>query len=326
MNYCTYFDFNYIHFGLGLCKSLTKYSATSKIFVLALDQKTKTIVSLHLPNVIVIELNEIEKNYPELKSCKTNRTIKEYYWTCTAHLIHFLIITKELKWLVYLDSDQFFFNSPREFEHKVKINSVCLLPHRFRNSLLHLKKFGIYNVSWISFQNNTESIRTVEWWKKMCIEDCSININKGVVGDQKYLDYFHKKCKSICEISSQSFGAPWNKFDIDKLIIYHFQSLRFISKFLFAFKHDSYNFKINNTVFRKLYEPYLKYLIEIENMYFNNQQFDYILFLKKVKPQLQNDFIFYYKSFYIIINLNYFFLIKDKIHRLMNKFRNIFYL
>jgi hypothetical protein len=323
VNYCTYFDINYIHFGLALCKSLNKYSKNSLLFVLALDKKTSRIVNSCLPSVEVIELCEIENMYPELKSCKTNRTLKEYYWTCTSHLIHFLIITKELKWIVYLDSDQFFYSSPRKFEQGVKKQSICLLPHRFRNDLINLKIFGIYNLSWISFQNNTESIKTVEWWKKMCIEDCSININKGVVGDQKYLDFFHKKCKSIGEISSQSFGAPWNKFDIDKLIIYHFQSLRFISKFLFAFKHDTYNFKINDTVFRKVYEPYLKFLIEIDKSRFNNQQYDYTLFLNRVKPQLQNDFIFYYKSFYIIINLNYFFLIKDKLHRLMNRKLNI---
>lgn len=262
MNYCTYFNSDFIIYGLSLCKSLQKHSPKSSIFVLALDVVVEKVLAHLMPDINVVTLKKLEGNYTDLLTIKHSRSQIEYYWTCTPHILDYLISVRKLSNITYLDSDQLFFKSPKSIEEEIKKFSISILPHRFKKELEHLNIFGEFNVSWISVLNDENAIKALGWWRFKCLEDCSINFEKEIVGDQKYLDFFHKKFYSVHTIMNQGCGvAPWNSGCNYNVILYHFQSLRHINNYFFCYDHSEYKYKMSKFTLKNIYKPYLLELV-----------------------------------------------------------------
>ena len=71
MNYCTYFDKNFIVQGLTCIHTLKKYNKDAFFYILALDRETKLkLESLNLSFIKVIELNLLYKKFPTLQNEK----------------------------------------------------------------------------------------------------------------------------------------------------------------------------------------------------------------------------------------------------------------
>ena len=319
MNFCTYFDSKYISFGFSLLESLHKHYNDKGIYVLCLDQDTLLLTKKFFPKVITITLSEIENAYKDLLSIKVQRPATEYIWTLTPHLIEYLIQHKNVDFITYLDSDQYFFDTPKTIIDEVKFHSISILPHRFRKSLKHLEVYGFYNVSWVSMRNDSNAREALKWWRYKCIENCSVDLEKGIVGDQKYLDSFKSRFKSVHDIENEGCGvAPWNLKISSKIILYHFQSLRIINRFMFTYNHSEYNFKLSHRIFVDVYAPFIKIVLgkysQIKN-YQNQNNSSKLRF--RIHKQLfyTNDFIFIYKRIFFIFN----FRIIYKLFTILNK-------
>ena len=62
MIFCTLFDSNYLDKGLALYKSLKNVMKSFKLYILAMDERSNTILnSLHLNNTAIIELSSFIK-------------------------------------------------------------------------------------------------------------------------------------------------------------------------------------------------------------------------------------------------------------------------
>jgi hypothetical protein len=308
LNFCTYFDSKYISFGFSLLESLYKHYNDKGIYVLCLDQDTLLLTKKFFPKVITITLSEIENAYKDLLSIKVQRPATEYIWTLTPHLIEYLIQHKNVDFITYLDSDQYFFDTPKTIIDEVKFHSISILPHRFRKSLKHLEVYGFYNVSWVSMRNDSNAREALKWWRCKCIENCSVDLDKGIVGDQKYLDSFKSRFKSVHDIENEGCGvAPWNLKISSKIILYHFQSLRIINRFMFTYNHSEYNFKLSSRTFVNIYGPFLRNVIlkysEL-NEYSNHRMGMKFRFSIDMKSLCTNDFIFFYKSIFLIFNFH----------------------
>ena len=319
MNFCTYFDSKYITFGFSLIDSLNKYINSKFIYILCLDHATLTLTKKFYPEVITITLSEIEIAYQDLLLVKERRPATEYIWTLTPHLIEYLIRYKNLSCVTYLDSDQFFFDTPKTIIHEVQNYSISILPHRFKQSLKHLEVYGFYNVSWVTMKNDSNAINALKWWRIKCIENCTVDLEQGIVGDQKYLDLFKSRFQSVHDINHDGCGvAPWN-FDINKkIILYHFQSLRLINRFMFTYNHSEYNFKLSHRIFVNVYAPFIKIVLgkysQIKN-YQNQNNSSKLRFRIHKELFYTNDFIFIYKRFFLIFN----FRIIYKLFTILNK-------
>ena len=306
MNFCTYFDSKYISFGFSLLESLHKHYNDKGIYVLCLDQETLLLTRKFFPKVITITLSEIENAYKDLLSIKVQRPATEYIWTLTPHLIEYLIQHKNVDFITYLDSDQYFFDTPKTIIDEVEFHSISILPHRFRKSLKHLEVYGFYNVSWVSMRNDSNAREALKWWRCKCIENCSVDLDKGIVGDQKYLDLFKSRFQSVHDINNDGCGvAPWN-YDINKkIILYHFQSLRLINRFMFTYNHSEYKFKLSHRIFVDVYAPFIKIVLgkysQIK-IYKNQNNSSKLRFQIHGNLFYTNDFIFIYKRFFLIFN------------------------
>ncbi len=107
--FCTYFDRHYLARALVLYDSLKRNCGDFKLWMLCLDEESyAALAKLKLPEVSLLTLSELERDDPPLRQAKTNRSLLEYYFTCTPCLPLFILRREPAVDLItYLDSDLF---------------------------------------------------------------------------------------------------------------------------------------------------------------------------------------------------------------------------
>lgn len=251
-HYCTYFDKNYLIRGLTLYRSLIKYSTDFQLFVLCLDNETHDILHrLNQPDITPIKLQELETDVPELLKARNNRGLIEYYFTLTPVLpLYILEQNKDIGMITYLDADLFFYSNTEPIYDELGNNSILMIEHRFPTHLKHLEEYGIFNVQFLTFRNDTAGKECLAWWKDQCLNWCYDRLENGKFADQKYLDEWPKRFKKVTVLQHKGAGlAPWNWINYDirineshnkvfvdgqDLIFYHFHSLKLINNYLIS--------------------------------------------------------------------------------------------
>jgi len=274
-NFCTLFDKNYLYRGLALYNSLLKHCASFKLWILCMDATTyTTLKKLKLEKARLISLAEFEDK--DLLSIKDSRTSEEYCWTCTPSLVSFVIKKiPSMEIVSYLDADLYFFSSPEPIFKEIGSGSIMIIPHRFPPDKKEYEQTkGIYNVSMVSFRNDDNGLKCLNWWRKKCLEWCYHYYDNGRLGDQLYLNDWPEKFRSVHVLKNLGANlAPWNAFQYKietkqnqifingySFIFYHFHSLKIYSKSKFLPCSNSYRIP---TVAKKLiYRPYLEKLKE----------------------------------------------------------------
>jgi lipopolysaccharide biosynthesis glycosyltransferase len=165
----------------------------------------------------------------------------------------------------------FFFSSPEPVFEELGENSILIIPHRFSDNNKHNKRFGIYNVGFLSFRNDEWGRKCLEWWRNKCIEWCYDREEANRFADQKYLDYWPSLFEKVCELTHKGTNlAPWNidnfKYkkngesilvDDDKLIIYHFNSLNKKSSALYDIGTRVYGSQLSDLLLVNVYKVYI---------------------------------------------------------------------
>jgi hypothetical protein len=264
MNFCTYFDKNYLLRFLCLYSSLKKFKFNFVFYVLALDSNTEIFFKKNLfKDIIVIKLDDVEKNHPCLLNAKKNRNLIEYYFTLSPFLPLFIKKKFSISNLSYFDSDFYFFKNPKKF----------ILKNIFENSVVLIKqnsnpKYGYYNVGWIDYNFNypeTENILNV--WCQQCIDWCRDIAIDNKYADQKYLDSWVKDLDNIKILApNHSCLSPWDnnriiENNLNSMIAFHFHGFELSGKnFITGFYR--YNKRATKKILENIYLPYIK---EIEN-------------------------------------------------------------
>ena len=267
-NLATYFDKNYLSKFLNLKSSFERFKIDHKFFVLCLDDFVyQFLKKKNFDNVEVISLIEVENKYKELKNVKKEREIIEYYFTLSPFLPKFLHEEKKINQVIYVDTDYYFFNNPYKLIHSNYDSSVTII--RQHASL----KYGKYNVGLLFFNFNfEETYEIVKKWSKQCLENCSDKVSSNSYADQKYLDTWISELKFIRVFEPEYTSlAPWDnnkviEANIDNMIAFHFHALK-LNKNYFVTGFHNYNKKNSKIILKKIYEPYIKNLISIENEY-----------------------------------------------------------
>ncbi len=279
--FCTYFDHRYISRGLALYYSLRKNCKSFKLFVLCLSDECYEILKHKgLEDIFLLKLEDIERGDKELLKAKGNRTLVEYYFTLTPSFILYVLNNFDyVDFITYLDADLYFFSYPDPIFEEIGENSIAIVPHRFPARLKHLEKFGIYNVSWLSFRRDENGLGCLRWYREKCNEWCYDRVEGDRYADQKYLEKFEILFDGVHVIQHKGANvAPWNienykiavkgsKVYVDDhpLIFYHFQGLKKISSFLYDSGFSMYGARFAKEIRDSIYLPYVKMLREIEN-------------------------------------------------------------
>lgn len=106
-SFCTLFDSYYLVKGLTMYNSLLQSGDPFTLYIFCFDDLTLQILNkLDLVNVVLISLGDFESE--ALKKIKQERTTGEYCWTCTPHIIQYILDKYRLPSVTYVDADLFF--------------------------------------------------------------------------------------------------------------------------------------------------------------------------------------------------------------------------
>jgi hypothetical protein len=278
--FCTFFDARYLGKGLSLHASLAEHCPAFRLWALCMDQATEdALVRLNLPNLIPIGLEEFEKDDKALRSAKENRSLVEYYFTCTPSLPLFILnrTANEVDVITYLDADLYFFASPEPLFVEMADASIMIIEHRYSPQLDHMRVLGIYNVGWLSFRRDPRALRCLQWWRERCLEWCHDRFENDRFADQKYLDDWPTRFEQVKVLRHKGANlAPWNLanysiqwrqgrvlVDGQPLIFYHFHALKAVASCLFDSNLGHYKTSLTSAVRRHVYVPYIQRLREV---------------------------------------------------------------
>ena len=242
--FCTLFDANYLVKGVATLRSLKKECCDAFVFVLCMDDRSHQILtSLHLPDVFLLRLDEVEDD--DLLTAKATRNPVEYCWTLSPCLPWYILETrKEVDLITYIDADLFFYSSLDPLFEEIGDASITVIEHRFPPAFKHLENNGRFCVEWVSFRRDAEGLECLKRWRDQCLEWCYHRIEETRMGDQKYLDEWPRRYENLCILQHAGAGlAPWNysasdlsedhqgTFLVDgkPLIFYHFHQFQLLS-------------------------------------------------------------------------------------------------
>lgn len=269
-NFCTLFDSNYLSRALVMYHSLEKTGDDFNLYAVCFDDLAyQILVKLELPKLIAIPLDAFES--PQLLGIKGQRSAGEYCWTCTPHVIRYVLDTYKLSEVTYLDADLCFYNKPSLLlsEFKESDQSVLITEHRYTPRYDHLKKLGIYCVQFMTFKADGRGMKVLQWWQDRCLEWCYSRLENGKFGDQKYLDDWTQRFDGVHVLKHIGGGvAPWNvqqymfkqngsggiEVDGSPLVFFHFHGYKRYSDGT----HDLGNFRLDRTIVDLIYRPYVR--------------------------------------------------------------------
>ncbi|MDP4286108.1 MAG: glycosyl transferase [Bacteroidota bacterium] len=249
--FTTYFDKNYLTRGLVLYDSLNEHCKQFELYILCLDEFTFEFFQKNAagyPEIKTLSLVELEASDSELKACKTNRSLIEYYFTLSPCLPLFILNKYNLPHICSLDADILFLDSPNTLFDNLNDYSIVITPHKFSHEIKEKIIYGIYNVSFQIFKNDETGIKCLQFWRAQCIEWCGDQPDeeKKLFADQKYLDnwtdLYPGKVKVLNDYVSGL--APWNlnnfkitkrgnKFysNSERIIFYHFHDFKYYNNY-----------------------------------------------------------------------------------------------
>lgn len=277
-NFCTLFDSNYLTRALLLYQSLERHIGEDfRLYVVCFDELAFQILDkLKLARIVSIKLEEFET--PQLQAVKTQRTKGEYCWTCTPHVIRYVLDVYQLPVVTYLDADLYFYNHPSlllcEFEESGA--SVLITEHRFTPQYSQSLIYGIYCVQFMTFKSDSYGLTVLQWWQDRCIEWCYSRLEDGKFGDQKYLDDWGERFKGVHVLKHLGGGvAPWNiqqyrltrrsdylYVDEAPLVFFHFHAYKYYREGVHAF---SPNYLLSAEAVDFLYRPYAHGLLKVHD-------------------------------------------------------------
>jgi hypothetical protein len=238
-DFCTVTDKNYVYKWLALCHSIDRHMPDSKIWVLCLDNESKTVINkLGRKNIETVSIAGMK--YPELEKLRETRTKQEFAWTCKPAIMNYLLTEKNVKEMVFVDADLFFYSSVDPIFEKYKDASILITSHKFSKKKAYIADIvGYYNSGFIIFRNDEISRACVLKYKNQCIDWCYNYHDNGRHGDQSYLKTWPKEFKKVEEISEKGINlGTWNLeryrvqkkdamfyIDDEPLICYHFHGL-----------------------------------------------------------------------------------------------------
>lgn len=299
--YVTYFDSGYLSRGIALIDSMRQHGELSDVHVLCLDQPTQDYLSSsQIDGVFTFAPTDLVSYEPELLGAKENRSLLEYYFTCTPQVVRYVMdkFSDIDDVVVYLDADLYFFNNPLLVIDALGNDSVGIIEHGYSpENLDAFRQFGLYNVGWVAFRNDEKGKSCLTWWADSCLEWCFDVAVDGKFADQGYLDYFPQMFDGVGVLKSFGFNlAPWNMYragatfqngsdyeplmlsDGNILCFFHMHGLR-KKGIIWTTGETGYGYRLSSLEKKAIYKPYIARLCKL------NKEISFIPSLRTKHPK-----------------------------------------
>ena len=273
--FCTLFDINYISFAKALFSSLNNQEFKFTIFAFCMDDHSyHNLIESNTPNVVPIQLVDLENQLSELVIAKKTRNKVEFYYTCSPAICKYVLeVFSNVNEITYLDSDLYFFSSPIAiFKEIDDANaSVGIIEHRFSFLTKRNIIYGRFNVGWVTFKKDHSGLICLNSWYNDCINWCFQRLEGEKYADQKYLDNWpikHENVRiinniganvAIWNIRNYNINYTHNKIFINDspLIFYHFANLEQINYNKFKTNLSRVFMRCSGVIKDHIYLPYV---------------------------------------------------------------------
>jgi len=276
MNFCAYFDRNYLDRALVCRHTLLQHRPDAHFYTLCFDEESFAEMDA-LPSTTAIRLEEVEGYLPKLLQAKGNRQPKEYYATMSPILPRFLFDRFGLEKVFYTDADMMFFSDPAQIDEAFGDSSIMVSDHGFEPPRAGIR----FNVGILGYRNDERCRRFLEWWSERCIEWCYwVTTKDGKMADQGYLNILHDEPDRFpgwlsCPHPGVNLG-PWNgwRYSLSMspegqvlldgkwpLVCYHYHEFRMLPDG----RYHPTGWKLSKGALGWIYDPYAKLVAEAMN-------------------------------------------------------------
>lgn len=296
INVATMFSKEYIVQGLTMLNSFLRNNLDTKVWILALDIETFTMVSqLQTKSTHTILISEESKLYESFLYFQASRSFAESIFSIKPYWVQYILSKiRDEDIVFYIDADSYFFMELPNVG-LFKEASLILSPHYFPSSRDSSMEVGRYNAGFVGFKKNNIGIKAVNLWCDLCTDWCFAYKCDGKFADQKYLDQISSIF--LNSVAETSFGINlglWSfssdtrvqtkksSFQVGEsmLISFHFHSIRFSRFFIFMDLHRYQKLAFSRDLYKKIYAPYVSDLKDVKktlkNMGFESKMFENI--------------------------------------------------
>lgn len=276
IHFFTVFDKNYAARGLVMLDSLRRVSRRPiRTVVLALDEDAYRVAGSHADEVLRIE----DLADADFLAAKSTRSHEEFCWTCAPVLSRYMLgRTPPGDFAAYVDADLCFYTDPDVLIAEMGDDKNILIhPHRFSPDRTAWEATaGTFNVGFVGFRISDEAMACVTRWRQQVLDLCIKDPEKGLCGDQGYLNEWPSLYPGLRIMQNIGGGtAPWNvnayrvagtsvhpTVDEQPIVFFHFHQLRIVDggkhRFLGAIHATGYDFPAD--VHRYIYRNYVQRL------------------------------------------------------------------
>ena len=209
---------NYLGFALTMCDSL-KDNKDLDIYILLADGLNKEINYSIYPYTFV-DVKELKIDRLEEMAFKYD--VVEFSTALKPFMLEYLLREQNYQKVFYVDPDICFFDSFTPVVEDLGNYSVMLTPHLTDPSIdLGNSGFektcllnGIFNLGFIGFNNDSEALEILRWWKERLVEYC-YNDEKYFT-DQKWINLIPTLFDNINICRKKIYDyAEWNFYERD---------------------------------------------------------------------------------------------------------------
>lgn len=138
-----------------------------------------------------------------------------------SYFAKFLLKTKNIQKLLYLDTDIFFLSSVSEVVEKLGSNNLVLTPHLLNRDPYQSEEFikleaqtnssGIFNMGFFGISKSRESFEFLDWWRRRVLAYCARDVLNGFFDDQKWIDAVPAMFEGVSVARNPGYNvANWN--------------------------------------------------------------------------------------------------------------------
>lgn len=294
-----------------MSESLQKYDQSAHIRIVLHNVSDMDLVSPYKSETCdFVTLDELKNTFPTLITIESNRSRLEFIYALTPFIVKYFQLNFPRSQVTYVDADLFFLANVRELTNLAANYDVGITPHRFKESMKHLERFGKYNVGLVQFNNTEGSKRVLDFWLESCTKSTSTKVSPNVFGDQKYLDRFRDLGKTFVFDFPGVNAAPWNTNKVSRdtlnnsvlveneiLYFFHFSGLKVFRRFA-TLSYIYYDWKPQKSIKKHLFIEYVSKIVFVEIKLFGQRKFDdrKINLRQGVRFLINRDFILIKKS------------------------------
>jgi hypothetical protein len=224
-----------------------------------MDRKCYQILAdYNLANIDLISLDRFEQGDVELQQAKQNRSLIEYYFTCTPSLpLYIFKHHPKVNVITYLDADLYFFADPSEIFKEIGDNSVAIIAHRFPPHQQYREMHGKYNVGCLFFRRDKNGMSCLRWYREKCNEWCYDKVEN---------DRYAGANLAPWNIDNYKLTIKKGEIYVDEtpLVFFHFHDLRKLFGFIYDSAFFVYKAEFTKFIRQNIYLPYLKELTQID--------------------------------------------------------------